>query len=191
MTYLKDVILELYPQDINFFNNTLIINQNPQETTVLTNPKHSKSYIFRHETRCITAFYSRLLSKFKTNKVWRIIIECVEDSVCTEIRELDGVVQVQVRLDYVKYFSSNNEEKKRIALDTLQEGICMVAHKYGWDKTVFKEVYQEMVNLDYKNIYVYKQKVSPNRIYVSRIVCEHEVSYFDIYVEIREKMEIS
>ncbi|WP_445613712.1 hypothetical protein [Geobacillus sp. YF-1] len=70
-----------------------------------------------------------------------------------------------------QYFSLTDDlEKKKMALEVLQEGMEKLADERGWDKQVFREIYNKIKELNYKNTFIYKKKSSPNR----RYICSHE-----------------
>ncbi|KNF08183.1 hypothetical protein CLPU_9c00790 [Gottschalkia purinilytica] len=194
MAYLRSFILELYPNDINHINNTVVISKSKDEKEIVEidydNLYQSRWFTFNNETRCIASLYSRLLPKFKTDNIQRIIIECVEDKLkTTDIRQVDKYIHVQVEFDSYKYFSVSKHERKKMILNVLQRGIYLMANENNWDKQIFQDTYQKIIDLDYQNTYIYKRKRSPNRQYICSIICKHEISYFDIYLEIKNIKE--
>ncbi|MDP4147165.1 MAG: hypothetical protein Q8936_22265 [Bacillota bacterium] len=180
MTILKDLIL-IIPQDIIF---------NVEDSSPKTDITKSKAYAFSNETSCISSFYTRLLPKVKTENVKRIIVECVEDlNESDRIKIGAGIATIQVKLDYQVYFSSEETEKKRIASKLIREGLIYLSLEKDGDSKVFEEIYLKIEELQYKNKYIYKKKYSPNRKYVCNVVCEHEIDFFSIFLEIADNKE--
>ena len=61
-----------------------------------------------------------------------------------------------------------------------------LAVKYDWDIEELEKVKNKILELNYRNEFVYIKKSSPNKKYVCSITCQHEVAYADVYLEIRE-----
>ncbi|SCN09477.1 Uncharacterized protein BCINRASA_05447 [Bacillus wiedmannii] len=51
---------------------------------------------------------------------------------------------------------------------------------------MLEKAYNKVLDLDYKNEFIYIKKSSPNKKYVCSIIWQHEVMYADMYLEIRE-----
>lgn len=148
---------------------------------------------FFKETRCITSLYSRLLPKIETDFEKGILINCVDDmNVLSKWEKTQYLFPKYITLflefDSEKYFSlSSNQEKKEMVLDIVHSGIIKIAEQYNWETYKFQEVHQKIINLNYNNQFIYKKMTSPNKRYICNVICEHEVSYVDIYLEIRCK----
>ncbi|WIG44629.1 hypothetical protein [Bacillus toyonensis] len=148
---------------------------------------------FFKETRCITSLYSRLLPKIERDFEKGILINCVDDmNVLSEWEKtqymLPEYITFFLEFNGEKYFSlSSNQEKKEMALNIVHSGIIKIAEQYNWELDELQEVNQKIIDLNYNNQYIYKKKTSPNKKYICNIICEHEVSYVDICLEIRCK----
>lgn len=62
---------------------------------------------------------------------------------------------------------------------------CLVV-KYDWDIEELEKVKNKILELNYRNEFVYIKKSSLNKKYVCSIICQYEVVYVDVYLEIRE-----
>jgi hypothetical protein len=192
MTVIRDIQLSI-PSDINYFDHTVIVDYDTGETSPFTDYRKSKSAIFHYETRCITSLYTRLLPEIHTDGEKGVIIQCVPDLSKLSEKEIEmemvpDFITVYVEMDYNQYFSLTDDlEKKKMALEVLQKGMEKLADERGWDKQIFREIYNKIKELNYKNTFIYKKKSSPNRRYICSIICEHEVSYVDIYLEIKRQ----
>ena len=80
----------------------------------------------------------------------------------------------------------SDREKKELVLQIVHTEMKSLAVKYDWDIEMLEKAYNKIPDLDYKNELVYIKKSSPNKKYVCSIICQHEVAYADIYLEIRE-----
>lgn len=185
MPIVRDIQLSLLRKK-NFINGHEKLN--------ITNPlTFYEDEKFFKETRCITSLYSRLLPKIETDFEKGILINCVDDMNALSKWEktqylFPEYITIFLEFDSEKYFSlSSNQEKKEMVLDIVHSGIIKIAEQYNWEIYKFQEVYQKIINLNYNNQFIYKKKTSPNKKYICNIICEHEVSYVDIYLEIRCK----
>ncbi|MBB5356242.1 hypothetical protein HNR43_002222 [Anoxybacillus mongoliensis] len=192
MTVIRDIQLSI-PSDINYFDHTVIVDYDTGETSPFTDYRKSKSAIFHYETRCITSLYTRLLPEIHTDGEKGVIIQCVPDLSRLSEKEMGiemvpDFITVYVEMDYNQYFSlMDNLEKKKMTLELVQQGVEKLADERGWDKQIFRDIYNKIKELNYKNTFVYKEKSSPNRKYICSIVCEHEVSHVDICLEIKRR----
>jgi hypothetical protein len=142
---------------------------------------------FRDEMRCIVGLYLRYLGKFRTLETKKIIINCVENINSNKIHTFDGFTEVEVEFDYSAYKNLDNEEKKKLLLEKLYEGVLKVTETYEWDKPMLKKTYQSVIESNYKNEYVWKQKASPSRKYRAEIFCQHEIDKYVVSMIIKTR----
>ncbi|KXY47827.1 hypothetical protein AT257_27395 [Bacillus cereus] len=147
---------------------------------------------FFKETSCITSLYWRHMPKLRTDYEKGILIHCVDDISLLNQWEKEYQISpeyINVFVDYgsEKDFSYlSNREKKELALLIVHSEMKNLAVKYDWDIEALEKAYNKILDLDYKNELAYIKKSSPNKKYVCSIICQHEVAYADIYLEIRE-----
>lgn len=163
------------------------------ETLKLTSSSnYDEDTSFFKETRCITSLYWRYIPKLRTDYEKGILIHCVDDISLLnqwekEYRTFPEYINVFVEFGNEQNFSDlPDRKKKELALQIIHSEMKNLAVKYDWDVEELEKVYNKIMELDYKNELVYIKKNSPNKKYVCNIVCQHEVSYVDIYLEIRE-----
>jgi hypothetical protein len=142
---------------------------------------------FRDEMRCIVGLYLRYLDKFQTQETKKIIINCVEKINSNKIHTFDGFTEVEVEFDYGAYKKLANEEKKKFLLEKLYEGVIKVAETYEWDTPILKMAYQSVIESNYKNEYVWKQKASPSRKYTAELFCQHEIDKYVVTMIIKTR----
>lgn len=149
--------------------------------------------IFYRETRCIASLYSRLLPKLKTDEFKGLMINCVSNF--DVINKLDS--DLFIMFNYKSVFTEMNMEeffalptdqkKKEYTLKMIQNPLEQVAVDLNWDINIFKGIYQKIINQNYENKWIYDKKSSPNRKYICSIVCVQEVSYIEVYLEIKNR----
>lgn len=151
------------------------------------------NWSFFHETRCITFLYSRLLPKLKAKEDKGIQIYCVDhleeaEKIDTFAHIIFDYLPVYVEADVEAILAlPSDKDKKKQTLEIVHEGMKKAAQKFNWDLSVLDEIYHTIKQSDYENIYPLLKKSSPNKKYVCNIVCHHEVSSIDVYMQIKKK----
>lgn len=147
---------------------------------------------FLKETSCITSLYERHMPKLSTDYEKGIWIHCVDEiSLLNQWEKKYWIfpeyMNVFVEYGSVKDFPSlSDREKKELALQIVHTEMKSLAVKRDWDIEILEKSYNKILDLDYKNELVYIKKSSPNKKYVCSIIWQHEVTYADMYLEIRE-----
>lgn len=193
MPILKEFELDLeYIADDEYINR--LMNENGWEYHEATRYDYEKNrkekrVKLRDEMRCIAALYERLFknNRFKNDQCWKITVQAVDRIYNEDIKTIGGVTEVQVVFDIKNYFSLEDGEKKRLILKALKTGIDLVVKKEGWDNRIFDQAYQDVINADYLNHYIWQTKSSPSRKYKAEVFCEHEISSFDISIKIKNQ----
>ena len=156
----------------------------------LSAPTESKEQrrAFKLQTRCVTSLYERLFEKYKTDKCWKILIECVGEVKKAKFRDLLGVYTVQVQFDFEFFYSLQEIEKKELALETLMAGIKKITEELDWDDEPFCRTYKAVKEQNYVNHWIWKKPVkSPSKKYSAEVLCEHEVELVNISIVVRNK----
>ncbi|WP_139996531.1 hypothetical protein [Paenibacillus paridis] len=140
---------------------------------------------FTLETRCITAMFERLFNKFKTEKIRKILVECVENIADERIINYSGIATVQVKFDLLYFNSANETTKRKITLKLLMKGIARICEHENWDCTPFRAVSNIIEESSYINEWIWKKTIkSPNKIFKAKVICHHFVETMDIFISI-------
>src|SRR5437762_2283170 len=142
-------------------------------------------YEFRMQTRCVTALYERRFTAPKsTGKEWKILVEVVRQVTKPKIRDLLGVLTVQLQGDVGVFLSLPEAEKKRQTLKWLSSGIRMVADDAGWPLDSFRTAEGEVIRLNYVNSWIWKTpKPNPLRTVTAEVFVEHHLT--EVLISIR------
>lgn len=149
--------------------------------------------IFYRETRCIASLYSRLLPKFKTDEYKGIMINCVSNfdiinKLYSDLFITFNYKAVFTEVNMEEFLSlATDQRKKEFTLEIIQKPLEQVAEELNWDISIFKDIHQKIINLNFENKWVFAKKSCPNRKYSCSIVCEQEVSYIDVHLEIKSR----
>ncbi|WP_264741165.1 hypothetical protein [Cytobacillus firmus] len=157
-------------------------------------PKNKEqNWTFFHETRCITFLYSRLLPTLQTKEDKGIQIYCVDN--LEQKEQIDTFshiifdyfpVFVEVDVENILAMTSDKEKKERV-LEIVHQGMRHAAEEFNWDISSIDLVYEKIKQLDYENVYPLLKKSSPNRKYICSVLCHHEVTSIDVYMEIKKR----
>jgi hypothetical protein len=157
-------------------------------------PKNKEqNWTFFQETRCITFLYSRLLPKLQSKDDKGIQIYCVDN--LEQKEQIDKFthiifdyfpVFVEADIENILTLTSDREKKERI-LEIVHEGMKLAAEEFNWDMSSLDLVYENIKQLDYENVYPLLKKSSPNRKYICSVLCHHEVTSIDVYMEIKKR----
>jgi len=140
---------------------------------------------FRDEIRCIASLFEFHFEKFKTEKCWKVLVECVE-TISDERVIGEDICTVQVELNIEQYFQLSQVEKKKLILKLLKKGIDKITNEKGWNKQPFESAYQKVIDCNYINKRIWKQpKKSPNRKHIAEVFCEHDIDKFEISIIVK------
>ncbi|MBY6036958.1 hypothetical protein KUV80_09845 [Fictibacillus nanhaiensis] len=151
------------------------------------------NWTFFHVTRNITFFYSSLLPKLHTKEDKGIQIYCIDRH--EQTKQIDPFahinfnyfpVYVETDVEAILALTSNRE-KKEGTLEIVHEGMKKAAQEFNWDLSVLEEIYNTIKQAEYETIYSLLKKSSPNKKYVCNIMCHHEISSIDVYLEIKKR----
>lgn len=193
--YLRDIQLDV-PHPLN--ERTKIINdimkahncsyEQAMKIDYDTNWKWNIRRRFLLETNCIVAMFLRLLGKYKNEECKKILVRCVKNVNKKESFNALGICTIELKVDYIEFFQKDDYEKKLITFNVIKESIDLIAQEKSWDISPFKEVYNKIIELEYKNHWTWGKKIkSPTKLYTSEVYLVHEVKKIEIYIIIRDK----
>jgi hypothetical protein len=148
---------------------------------------------FFHETRAIASLYGRLLPKLHTIEDKGIHIFCIESlEQKKHIDTFEHIIfnhfPVYVETDVEAFFGlTSDREKKKRTLEIVHDGMKKAAQEFNWDLHILEDIYNTIKQTDYKNHFSLLKKSSPNKKYICNIMCHHEVSSIDVYMEIKKR----
>ncbi|MFC7370343.1 hypothetical protein ACFQPF_01445 [Fictibacillus iocasae] len=146
----------------------------------------AKRMKFRDEIRCMADLYLQQIGKFQTQETKKIIVNCVESD-NDEVGNLDGFTEVEAEFDYEHYAACCKDEKKKIIVETLHNGLLKAGKFYKWDLTILMQAYRSVVEKKHKNEYVWKQKSSPSRAYRAEVFCRHDLDTYTITINVLDR----
>jgi hypothetical protein len=143
---------------------------------------------FRRETRYITSLFERNFdSKALKEKCRKILVSVVNVVTDLEVRDLLGVLTVQVEADIPAFFVADERGKAELTLQYLMSGIRRVAVIKKWDITVFVVAEERVRACGFVNQWVWKKSV-PNKAktLTAEVVVDHQMSQAVISIRFRD-----
>ena len=142
---------------------------------------------FSLQTRCVCSMFERLMGKIITKKCSKLLIECIHDNSETILLEFSKVSSVKMKFDYDNFMLLDNIQKKKTILELLMKGIQLFSIKEGLDYEKFISVYNQMVELNYINQWIWKKSVkSPNKKNNAILIIKHDVEMVIFTIVIKD-----
>jgi len=145
---------------------------------------------FTFETNGIFFLFEKLLGRGFKNEDTQVVKINLVENVDTEevITNWDGFTNIQLQFDQDKFFDLSDYEKKKETVGLIMAGIRKVATYKGWDMRPFEEVYEKIVELDYKNEEWKDKKIAshPSKKLKARVFVQHEVQSIEIFIVVTD-----
>lgn len=169
-----------------------LVGKSEDERNKITTADYEKNYKernfkFRLQTRCIASSYIYHLGKFRNDKCWRVIIECVP-SIDKGPRTFGGFYHIQVSLNIDSFLKLSDIDKKSKTLELINSALLEIVEIEGWDKGIFENAYNKVILENYVNKRIWKkQKYSPGRQFLAKVLLEHNLYKSEISIIITDK----
>ena len=127
-------------------------------------------------------YFDCLPKKTYTGEFGKIIIT-VDENKSFECREQLNVLQVYNSIDFKEYWLLSDIKKKKHITSYLMNTFDTLAAKYDWDKTVFRDAEECVIEKNYERKgYFGKPIYSPNKKRKARIYIEHTSDNIKLFV---------
>lgn len=153
---------------------------------------HPKTSDFTLESKCIAELYWSFLKDYDTNKVKRCNIVTSDnwgDNIYkyTNWSDTKGI---NIPFDFDKYFSSDNQKRKRLQLEAVHCGMMKIAEIEKWDINPLLDAHNSCLkaNLEYSFI-LNKYKSSPNRKFKINFKCYWDIDEVRVFYILCDKKE--
>lgn len=191
--YLRDIHLDVpYREDPEVLKEVMIQHNCSYEDAIQIdynlNWKWEVRRRFYLETRCMVSMFLRLIGRYKNDNCAKILVHCVEKITQTKLDFSMGIVLVEYEVNLTEFFSKNNYEKKKFAVQIIRSSVCPLAQNNGWNLAPLEDALRKIEEADYNNFYVYgKIAKSPSKQYTAELYIEHNVEAIYFYAVIRNK----
>jgi hypothetical protein len=159
-----------------------------EEATRLDYEKNwkEKCNLFDNQTRNILSLFTKFFTKYKTSDSRIVVLHFVKKVTDSRLLCCDGICEFQVQYDYDGFFKLSEYDKKRETLKLLKMGLDSIIEEKKWDRSVFDEAYNKVIEVEYVNEWYWKKAIkSPTKDYNAIVFCEHKVDSFDISIIIK------
>lgn len=145
-------------------------------------------------TNFLRILYLDSLPRVVTNGVPKVIIkpcrELPENPLKVILRKPD-ILELSKQFNLDTYWTADKEQRKRMALEFLQEGLLEIARTKGWDEAPFQEAYQTILRKNFVNYRPWSAPVTaPDRRHKAQIWCNYDSDKAEIFVVIFCRKEI-
>jgi len=112
---------------------------------------------FQLMTRCMTSMIERVMYSVDTKDCWKLLFECVDKKKENRVKNLLGVYVFQIEFDIEEFFSIDDDEKKKVIIDTVMYGIEGLKDIVGFDLTSIRNACLKIIDSQYINEWIWKK----------------------------------
>jgi len=150
---------------------------------------------FNLSTRWLGYLYAHYLPKFESGRYWKMMVDLYPTEYSGQPFFKDSQLYYYRRqFDFEHYFSLDIPERKRLLLETLQNGLLKIAAEMGLPQQAFEQAYQRCLDCGLEARFAWsKPKFNRRRTMTAAIEWVVEVDRFSIYIKFcdKEGQEIS
>lgn len=143
--------------DITIYYNGNVIKDAPEELD------------FRRTVNYIADFYHDRLNGYKPKKTCRICVHLGPTKNWDKPSYFGAICSYDNIIDENKYLSLSKNEKYKYILEILHSTIIEIADIYNWDKSVFNDAYEHIIESDFKFEKYYPEKKSKDRKQIGQV----------------------
>lgn len=159
--------------DITIYYNGNVIKDAPED------------WDFRRTANYIADFYHDRLNGYKPTKTGRICIHLDSIKNWDKPNYSGAICHYDNVIDEKKYLSLSKKGKYRYILEILNSTVLEIADIYNWDKAIFKNAYEHIIESDFKFEKYYPEKKSKDRKRIGQIILEKTEEKCTLWVSIK------
>lgn len=139
---------------------------------------------FSPESWAVSEMYWSFLKDYDTPSIKKINIYLSDDweNSLTKPMQVKGFKEAFIDFDFIKYFSLDKFERKKMQLEAIHKGMMEVAELEKWEKLPLVEAYNACLgnNLEY-HFFLGKPKLSPDKKPKLNFWCNWDIDIFEAY----------
>ncbi len=137
--------------------------------------------------RSVCAHFERHFEPIETEAIYRVVVKLSDLDERSGITESSSsVLKFYQTFDFNTFNTLREKAKKRYLLDALYAALIRLCDKYGWPRENFDDAYQQVIEDDFVNKYVFRRKSNRKKSLFAEIVCVHSVSSFDCFLVVKD-----
>ncbi|MBC2147826.1 hypothetical protein [Listeria booriae] len=145
---------------------------------------------FQRQASCMDTLFVKCLPDVETKAIESLIINCCPPEKVKTSELIDTSYEVYYGYDTRSFLELSDQDKKKALLEIVYEGVEIAARENDWCIIPFEKAKRAVIDLDYKNAYLYKKpKSSPNRKYKAVYLIQHELYSAEIFLVILDNAE--
>jgi hypothetical protein len=145
---------------------------------------------FDFQSRSVLALFARCFSRpgFIDKKLWKIEVDLTNGEARPSVLSVGDVLSIQIKTDVNSFFQLEAVTKASKILEYLMAGLMKLSALQGWDISPFRIAYDEVINLNFVNHWLWKKPVlNKMRSMSAEVWIEHELSVVKIFVLIKDQ----
>lgn len=138
----------------------------------------------------VSDLYVQNMNGYKPPKTSRITIQPAFHNIWNGAMKNGSIVSVAPFFSYDTYLNLDKKGKLKCILDLIQKATISLSEEYGWDKSVFENAYQQVLNKNFDFKIDYPSKHSRDRRKKANLIIKKTETLTSVYVNI-ESPELS
>lgn len=144
----------------------------------LNNPNH-----FRQTVNFICDFYHQLLNGYKPSKTSRLCIDFTQNfsDILGKPTYFGSICSIWCYFEEEKYLIVSGNVRLRYLLDLLHSSVIITSDTLDWDKEVFQNAYQKIIDADFQFVKEYPKKLNKPQTHTGQVILEKDIFTSKIY----------
>ena len=133
----------------------------------------------------VSDLYVQNMNGYKPPKTSRITIQPAFHEIWKRTWKTGSIVAIAPFFSLDKYLSFDKKGKMKYILDLIQNATLTLSNEYGWDKTVFENAYQQVLESDFVFKIASATKQSRDKKKLAKLIIEKTETITSVYINIQ------
>ena len=133
----------------------------------------------------VSDLYVQNMNGYKPLKTSRITIQPAFHDIWNRTWKTGSIVAIAPFFNYDKYLSLDKKGKLKYTLDLIQSATLPLCEEYGWDKIVFENAYNKVLESRFLFKIEYPTKQSRDKKKTANLIVEKRETITSVYVKIK------
>ena len=132
----------------------------------------------------VSDLYMQKMKGYKPPKTSRITIQPAYHEIWNRTWKNGSIVAIAPYFNYDEYAALDKQGKYKYILDLIQRATLPLSEEYGWDRTVFENAYNEVLDCNFKFKIDYPAKQSRDKKKLATLSIEKSETTTSVFVNI-------
>jgi hypothetical protein len=154
--------------------------------------KTGSGLLFRNQTRFICHFVQQYVAarKVQANGFTRICVVCTTIAAESTFKNSSNVLVVEVPFAMAEYEAAAEDDLPEYFIGLLEAGLIKACRDEVLPAALFTDAIESFRALDYKNRWVHSTKLFRSSGITCRLLCELDLSWFHLVLEVERKGDV-